>query len=197
MRKGERTREAILERAAELFNRQGYSGATLSDIMQATGLQKGGIYNHFLSKENLAVEAFDFVTKRISYRLVQAVKAHSSYYERLLAIVEFFRHYFESPPLVGGCIVLNTAIDSDDTNPALRQRAREVMDLWREMIRRTVTKGIDRGEIAPDVDADGLATLIISTLEGSLMMSKLYDDGIHTRRAVDYLREYIENRAKP
>ena len=59
MSKGEQTRERILARSAQLFNRQGYSGSSLSDIMRETGLEKGGIYNHFSSKEQLALEAFD------------------------------------------------------------------------------------------------------------------------------------------
>jgi len=51
--KGERTKEMILARAAEVFNRQGYFGARLDDITRATGLEKGGIYNHFASKQAL------------------------------------------------------------------------------------------------------------------------------------------------
>src|SRR5438105_3375693 len=60
MRKGEQTREMILERAAPIFNQQGYAGASLSDIMRETGLEKGGIYNHFRGKEELALAAFDY-----------------------------------------------------------------------------------------------------------------------------------------
>jgi len=60
MSKGTQTRTMILERSAPLFNQQGFFGASLSDIMHATGLEKGGIYNHFASKEQLALEAFDY-----------------------------------------------------------------------------------------------------------------------------------------
>jgi AcrR family transcriptional regulator len=49
--KGERTRSYIIERSAPLFNRQGYAGTSLKDIMEATGLEKGGIYNHFVANE--------------------------------------------------------------------------------------------------------------------------------------------------
>ena len=57
MSKAEKTKENIVKQAAALFNQKGYSGSSISDIMQATGLQKGGIYNHFNSKEELALEA--------------------------------------------------------------------------------------------------------------------------------------------
>ena len=60
MRKGEQTRREIIRKAAPIFNQKGFEGAALSDLMQATGLEKGGIYRHFDSKEQLAAEAFDY-----------------------------------------------------------------------------------------------------------------------------------------
>src|ERR1700755_2682335 len=60
MRKGEETRQRIIAAAAPIFNKQGYAGCALSDIMAATGLEKGGIYRHFESKEEIAAEAFDY-----------------------------------------------------------------------------------------------------------------------------------------
>jgi AcrR family transcriptional regulator len=56
MSKGEETKAKILHQAAELFNQQGYAGSSISDIMRVTGLQKGGIYNHFSSKDELALK---------------------------------------------------------------------------------------------------------------------------------------------
>jgi len=60
MRKGEQTRQVIIRKAPPIFNQKGYEGAALSDLMQATGLEKGGIYRHFESKQQLATEAFDY-----------------------------------------------------------------------------------------------------------------------------------------
>src|SRR6202044_3514737 len=60
MRKGEQTRQEIIRRAAPIFNQKGYGGPAPSDLMKATGLEKGGIYRHFDSKEMLAAEAFDY-----------------------------------------------------------------------------------------------------------------------------------------
>ena len=57
--KGAATRQRIVELAAPVFNRRGYVGASMRDLVDATGLEKGGIYNHFGSKEQLALEAYD------------------------------------------------------------------------------------------------------------------------------------------
>src|ERR1700720_218337 len=68
--KGEQTRRDIVQKSAPLFNQKGYEGTSLSDLMEATGLQKGGIYRHFSSKEELATESFDYSWgKAVSGRL--------------------------------------------------------------------------------------------------------------------------------
>jgi len=192
MSKGEQTREMILERAAQLFSRQGYFGSSLSDIMHETGLEKGGIYNHFSSKEQLALEAFDYASGLVQQRIKLALADKKHAVDRLLALVSVFQSLAENPPVIGGCPILNTAIEADDAQPALRARALHAMDNWRTTIQRIVTKGIERHEIRSDVNPDSLATLLIATLEGAVMLSKLYDDTIHMRCAVDHLTQYIE-----
>lgn len=194
MNKGEQTRERILAQAAQLFSRQGYFGSSLSDIMQETGLEKGGIYNHFASKEQLALEAFDYAIHLLDQRLRLALAGKINAVDRLLAILSYFQGFVEeNPPLVGGCPILNTAIEADDAHPVLRDRARSAMDDLRSSIRRIITKGIERQEIRPDVDADACATILIATLEGALMLSKLYQDPVHMHRAVSHMADYIKH----
>jgi TetR/AcrR family transcriptional repressor of nem operon len=194
--KGEQTREMILTRAAQLFSRQGYFGSSLSDIMHETGLEKGGIYNHFTSKEQLALEAFDFAVELVSQRTRLALVGKVNAIDRLLAIITVFQGLLEDPVLAGGCPILNTAIEADDAQPALCDRARNAMDNWRATIRRIVHKGIARQEIRPEVDGDTLATLLIATLEGAIMLSKLYGDTLHMRRTVDHLTSYIDTNVR-
>lgn len=196
MTKGEDTREMILARSAQLFNRQGYFGASLSDIMRETGLEKGGIYNHFVSKEQLALEAFDYAYGLVAQRVRDALADKRHAVERLLAIIAVFQSEVEDPLVPGGCPILNTAIESDDANEVLRERARAAMNNWFSTIRRIVQKGIERQEIRPDVDADEVATLFVATLEGAIMLSNLYKDAVHMRRASQFMRNYVETALK-
>jgi TetR/AcrR family transcriptional regulator, transcriptional repressor for nem operon len=193
MSKGEQTRERILAQAALLFNQQGYFGLSLSDIMRETGLEKGGIYNHFASKEQLALEAFDYAIGLLDQRLRLALAGKTNAVDRLLAFLMYFQSFAEEdPPLIGGCPILNTAIEADDAYPVLRDRARSAMDDLRSTIQRIITKGIARQEIRPDVNPDICATILIATLEGALMLSKLYQDPVHIFRAVEYITTYIQ-----
>lgn len=191
MSKGEETKTRIIQQAAELFNQQGYAGSSISDIMRVTGLQKGGIYNHFQSKDELALQAFDFAIACVSQHTLAAVRSKHHAIERLEAIIEVFSTFVNNPPIKGGCPLLNAAVESDDTNPVLRDRAQQAMNSWRNLISQIIEKGISRGEICSGVDADEIATIIIATLEGAIMMSKLYSDAIHMQRVMNHLQQYI------
>ncbi|HEY7357658.1 MAG TPA: TetR/AcrR family transcriptional regulator, partial [Ktedonobacterales bacterium] len=176
MSKGEQTHHMIVERAADVFSRQGYFGSSLTDLMKETGLEKGGIYNHFRSKDELALEAFDYaITLTWSY-VERELPGKTNSLDRLHAMLVGYRRVVEELPLPGGCPLLNTAVEADDAHPALRQRAQQAMTNWRAWIQRNVARGVVAGEIRPETDGDLLATIIISTIEGAVMMSKLYGD---------------------
>ena len=176
MRKGETTKLEIVQQAAPIFNQRGYAGASISDVMQATGLQKGGIYNHFESKEQLALEAFSYSVRLVRQHYAEALKAQDSAPDQLLAFMAVFQLFFRNPPIPGGCPLLNTAIECDDAFPALRQQASREMKHWHSWIARIIRHGVSRGEIQSHVDVKAAATLFIACLEGGLMLSKLHND---------------------
>ncbi|PSR17632.1 TetR/AcrR family transcriptional regulator [filamentous cyanobacterium CCP3] len=197
MPKAQDTKARIVEQAAALFNQQGYAGASMSDLMRVTGLQKGGIYNHFRSKDELALEAFDFAVQRIQGRFRGALKGKRHAVERLTAILGVYERFLADPPVQGGCPLLNTAVESDDTHPALREKTQLAMDTWRSLIERIVNKGMARGELMPATDGQDVATLLIATLEGGIMLSKLYDDPAHLERVLNHLTSYVQQLASP
>jgi AcrR family transcriptional regulator len=191
--RGEGTRENIIRKAATLFNQHGFAGSSMSDVMAATGLQKGGIYRHFESKEQLALEAFGYAVSQMERRFAQALEGKTHAVDRLDAIVSVFTALPNDPPVPGGCPVMNAGIENDDGNPALRERARAAMDDLRALVARTTERGKARGEVRPGVDADALATVMIALLEGAVMMSRLYGDDVHAARAAAHLRRHLED----
>ena len=145
MSKGDETRERILSEAAALFNQHGFEGGSLSELMKATGLEKGGIYRHFSSKEELATEAFDYAWK-------VAIETRMRDLESIPNSVDKLKHYIANfvvrgSSVPGGCPLLNTAIDTDDGNPVLRERALKALRDWRDRLAAIISAGIKRKEI--------------------------------------------------
>jgi TetR/AcrR family transcriptional regulator, transcriptional repressor for nem operon len=193
--KGEETRQEIIRKAAPIFNRKGYSGAALSDLMRATGLEKGGIYRHFESKQELAVDAFAHAWKISLDARFEGTEEISNTVDRLKQIVRNFRDRRDGL-VPGGCPLLNTAIDSDDGNPPLRAKARQALSSWVYRLQSIAEEGKRRGEVRSQVDSAELATLIVSTLEGGLMVTRLQrkDDALDS--ACRHLEEYLESRVR-
>jgi len=191
MSKGQETRQEIVEKAAELFNRKGYEGTALSDLMEATGLQKGGLYRHFGSKEELAGAAFDYAWQTAVKVRQAGVEECPNSLDRLKQTVRNFVDKRQGL-IPGGCPLLNTAIDSDDGNAILRAKARKAMKQWLDRLRTFAEQGIARSEIKPDVEPEKLATLIVGTLEGALMVGRLNRTDEPLQTAQRHLEAYLE-----
>jgi len=196
LRKGERARRMIVERSAGVFNTRGYFGASMGDLVRATGFEKGGIYNHFGSKEELALAAFDYAVEAMRGRFEAALSGKEGALDRLLAIVEVFAELVEDPPVAGGCVVFNTAVEADDAHLVLRERAREAMNDWLRLVGSIAREGVRAGELEPGTDPREVASLTVATLEGALALSRLHGDPAHMRRAVRHLGGYIGSLAR-
>jgi TetR/AcrR family transcriptional repressor of nem operon len=194
MRKGEHTRQEIIRKAAPIFNQKGYDGAALSDLMRATGLEKGGIYRHFSSKEELAAEAFDYAWKETLQARIHDLDSVADSVDRLKQLLANFVERRGIIP--GGCPLLNTAIDTDDGNSVLRERARSALRGWRDYIVSIVRDGIKAGEIRPKTDAKKLAIVMISSLEGAVMAYRLERDDEQLRTVRAHLENYLEREVR-
>jgi TetR/AcrR family transcriptional regulator, transcriptional repressor for nem operon len=195
LNKGEKTREMIIRHAAEIFNKRGYSGASISELMEKTGLEKGGIYRHFDSKEELATEAFDYAWSQIKqYRLAMLDKIVTPM-GKLRGMVDGF---LEKPTIVsGGCALMNTAIDADDGNPALRAHALKALNEWLGYIEALIKQGKKQGEIAKGISPTRTASVIVAALEGGLMISRLSGNRVAMKEVRAHLHALLDSIATP
>lgn len=192
MNKGERTRAQVLEQAAALFNQHGYHGASISDLMAATGLKKGGIYRHFTSKEELALEAFGFAIQKLSERFDEALAGKVTAAEQLRAIIAVYARIPSDPPVPGGCPLLNAAVESDDGNPELKAEAQRVLSGVKQALRKIIRAGQETGELRADLDREAIADVFVAQLEGAVMMSKLFGSPVPMRHTVQHLTAWLE-----
>ncbi len=188
--KGGQTRQKIVEQAAQIFNRRGYDGGSMSELMEATGLKKGGIYRHFSSKEELALEAFDYSWKAAWDARMDHLDDKLTGVARLKQTVANFIDH--RPALAGGCPLMNTAVDSDDGNRLLRARVVKALKSWVGYLESIVKDAIEHGEIQPDAEPRAVATIIVATLEGALMMSRLERNDSALRGVQKHLENYLD-----
>jgi AcrR family transcriptional regulator len=192
--KGERTRQMIVQRSAELFNTYGYSGTSLSDIIEHTGIQKGGIYRYFNGKEQIAAEAFAYAIDMRVRQIRDIIYSDTDAVERLTTISRTLLDIDTPPVITGGCPIMNAAIEADDGLPELasvRAEAEHGMTTLLGGVRRVVTQGIEGGELSPNIDPDGVASVLVSTCEGAIMLAKLQHNNAHRERVLSHLADYL------
>lgn len=189
--KSEHTKQFIIEKTAPVFNRQGYAGTSMNDIMSATGLSKGCIYGNFENKDEVALAAFDYNHNKVNEHMKKRILATDNAIERLLVYPHTYKNYFRYPYLQDGCPILNTATEADDTHPKLRERAQKALEFWKTSIENQIKRGIARNEIKPDANPTEVAVVMISMIEGALMQAKLTQNTQNLTIAMNYLEKLI------
>jgi len=193
MRNATATKQKILIESANLFNTQGYKATSISDITKATGLTKGAIYRHFESKQDLEQQALRNLSRLLFSNLGSSIKEAKTFKTKFDAIFEFFENYMESPYYEGGCPLMNVAVEVDDSNSVLRQQAFNMLAQLRASIKVLFQNGIKNKQVNPDIDIEFYATIVISSLEGGIMMSKLERNKNAITHCVKHLEIVIQS----
>lgn len=173
MTKAEKTRAYIIEKTAPIFNVKGYAGTSLSDITEATGLTKGSIYGNFANKDEVALAAFDYNLKSVQDIIKREMDSRTTIKEKLLIYIHVYEHFLKFPFPQGGCPILNTAIEADDTHPQLKKKVADAIVSWKRSIEVLIEKGMENKEFRNIEDPEQTALSIIAMIEGSIMIAKV------------------------
>jgi len=171
--KSERTRQFIIETTADIFNIKGYVGTSMSDLTEATGLTKGSIYGNFENKEEVALAAFDYNLEKLRKIILQKMTGATTYRDKLMVYAQVYHSFKRGPFPEGGCPILNTAVEADDTNNLLKDRAAKAVLRWQKSIINLIQGGMNAGEFKSNVDANNVALSMIALIEGGIMIARV------------------------
>jgi len=192
MSKAEKTRQFIIEQTAELFNKKGYAGTSLSDITTATGLTKGSIYGNFENKDEVAKEVYLYNSKRLQANVSSQLTSEMTAREKLFAIINFYRNSWEINFSRGGCPIMNTAVEADDTMLFLKAEVANSFENWANQISRILEKGKTKNEITESVNSLQFAYLFIALVEGGILLSKTTNNQNHLLNALERIEKIID-----
>lgn len=193
MRDPEATRDKILKKSGILFNTKGYKATSISEITDATGFTKGAIYRHFKSKEELEKESLFQLSTIMMEELRRRIKQELTAIDKLRAVFQYFESYISKPVVKGGCPLMNAAIEADDAHPILRKTALKILDILHQSLVTILDNGIRYKQLKPDLDKDHFATIVIASLEGAIMMSKLRNNNVDIRRVMKHLEHQLND----
>ncbi len=192
MSKGDQTRRRIVEKTGGLFNRFGYRATPMSAVMRVTGLKKGGLYNHFRSKKDLAIATFRFNVSSMSAFLTAATAGVDDPVRQLRLLLAASLGIAAGDAVPGGCPVLNAAVESDDAFPALRKEAVAGAENLRGTICTTLKQAQESGRVREDADPESLSFFFLASLEGGIMLSKLHGASLPLETVLEGLNRMID-----
>jgi AcrR family transcriptional regulator len=188
MTKAERTRKFIIETSAPIINKKGMSGTSLSDIMEATKLAKGGIYGNFESKDEICIESFAYLSQMLGERLNNAVSKGANAKEKLYNLLDVYKIKNAN----GGCPLLNFGVDADDTHPVMKEKVKKAILNSQNRIFTIVTDGIANQEISGKLDAKNFSIKVFAMIEGAILCRRVLENDEQMEIILQAIRNEFE-----
>ncbi|MFF4957305.1 ScbR family autoregulator-binding transcription factor [Streptomyces sp. NPDC001222] len=187
-----RTRQAILLAAAEVFDAVGYEAATISDVLQRSGVTKGALYFHFTSKEELAQAVLAAQVSSLPRVPEQELKLQESLDEALL--LAYLLRKDTGDPIVQGSVRLTV----DQGSPKDNLNRRVPMQAWTEHTQSLFEEAKLQGEILPHADVAALAKLFVGAFTGVQVLSRIMTERVDlAERVADLYRHLMPAVAVP
>ncbi|HEY4428944.1 MAG TPA: TetR/AcrR family transcriptional regulator [Solirubrobacteraceae bacterium] len=181
---GRATRDRIVEAAARLVADQGASATSVDDVTAAADASKSQIYHYFGDKHGLVEAVIEHQAAMVlgfQARLLASVRSWDELERWRDAMVQTVAQQRGR----GGCPVGTLAAALSDTDEDLRGLLSDAFTTWRDAIGGALRSLRDNGLLAEDADLDALTTIVLSAIQGGLLLSKTSRDATPLRVALD------------
>lgn len=172
--RGRASRERIVERAAELFAERGVAATSLDEVLAAAGAGKGQMYHYFRGRDELVEAAVGLRCAQVLARLTQELGAVASLAELERALAGFTDEYVRMG--LPGCPIGSLAGEVAGRNEDARLQTAAAFDAWEQLFADALERMRDRGELRADASPAALATALLASIEGGMVLSQARKD---------------------
>jgi TetR/AcrR family transcriptional repressor of nem operon len=174
--RGINTREQVITQASALFRERGFRGTSIGDVLARTGLQKGSLYHHFASKEELGHAVLDRLTADLRGRLIEHLTAPVGPppLDRIASSLDGFLTEQEASGCRGGCPIGNLAAEMADVDERFRGRLSDAFHRLSDAFATLIVRAKHDGDLAPDADPRALGEFLVASIEGGILLSKVH-----------------------
>jgi TetR/AcrR family transcriptional regulator, transcriptional repressor for nem operon len=185
------TRERLVEAARILFWKHGYSSTGIAQILKEADAGSGSLYYFFPTKEDLLLAVLEWYRENLWSQVVQPVFDRViDPIERIFGILDAYRRGLLMTNFQHGCPIGNLALELSDSHPAVRELLAVNFTGWRKAIEQCLAESADR--LPETLDREQLALFVLTTMEGSVMLARSYQDIAPYDAAVTQLRDYFD-----
>jgi len=201
-RKSENTRERILDASRALIMANGFAGTSIDEILKSTGLTKGAFFHYFKGKADLARELVEWHARQdlamFKDLLAKAEAESDDPLDQALMFLRLFEEFISnSDDPSPGCMYAVYTYESMQFDPSVRDFVSDILRQWTSMYVRKFQEVIDCYPPAMPVTARELAEMIVSIIEGGLVLQRAHGDFRVTARQSEQFRNYLQLLFKP
>ena len=192
---GERSRQTILETAAQLATVEGLEGLSIGRLADAVGMSKSGLYAHFRSKLELQLATIATASDVFRREVTEPGQAAPPGTARVLALCDAFLSHVERGVFPGGCFFVAAAAEMNVRPGPIRDHIGEWVAGWLQAIELAMREAQSQGEIAPNLEAAQLAFETNALLVAANLAFPLFGDPRILERARIGVRERLRTAA--
>ncbi|NNL78315.1 MAG: TetR/AcrR family transcriptional regulator [Desulfobacterales bacterium] len=197
MGKGIQTRRNIIEKSLQLFSVKGYFNTSVSDILNATALTKGGLYGHFASKEDIWFAVYDtavLIWKGIVFR---GIRSNSDPLQRIEIFIENdMNNYLGTDVFDGGCFFLNMLVELSGQSTSMSKHILRGFVRLSGLLHTWLEEATQKDMLQDDLDLKQIANFIVISLNGAAALYISSRDRSVLNQTILQLRFYIQNLKK-
>jgi AcrR family transcriptional regulator len=191
--KGERTRHAILTRAAELATQEGLEPLSIGRLAEATDMSKSGLFAHFGSKEELQLATVDHAASLFREEVIAPARAAPKGVARVWALCDHMVDYSERQVFPGGCFFACTSAEFNNRPGPVRDRIVEMVGTWLSYLEHAVEQAQQAGELDQSLSAREIAFQLDSFAQAANAQYQMFRDAKVFDEARRAVRERLES----
>ncbi len=191
--KGERTRHAILTRAAELATQEGLEPLSIGRLADATDMSKSGLFAHFGSKEELQLATVDHAAALFREEVIDPARAAPKGLARVWALCDHMVDYAERQVFPGGCFFAATSVEFNHKPGPVRDRIQTMVGSWLSYLEHAVEQAQAAGELQQQRSAREIAFQLDAFAQASNVQYQLFRDPSVFDEARSAIHERLES----
>jgi TetR/AcrR family transcriptional regulator, transcriptional repressor for nem operon len=195
--KGDLTRQNIIKHSMQLFSAKGYFNTSVTDIVKATGLTKGGLYGHFGSKEEIWYAVYDECVRIWKSIVFSGVRNIPDPLARIERVVEnTMKRYLGADLFAGGCFLLNSLVEFSGQSSTMSNRILQGFKGFSKLLRSWLKEAEQQGILKDGLNHGAIANFIVISLNGATPMYSSSRDSAIWKQTITQLRFYIKHLRK-
>ncbi len=185
----------IIQESLRLFSLKGFLSTSIQDIMAEAKISKGGLYNHFKSKDDIFFAVLSEARRIWRVKNLSGLDQIEKPVAKIRKLLENYRDLYlkDRETFPGGCVFVTLSVELDDQRSTFSRELNEGFVRLKKMIKRHLDQGKESGELRQEVDTGAVTEMLFSGMLGASVIYGTEKSSESLNRCVNALIDYLDS----